>query len=207
MKLVDKISWLMGRVQRSLFPHLNQCLSTPLTEQEERLVSILELVQVEGYTPKNISNIQYPGRKPLDRQALARAFVAKAYYRLATTSDLRRTLLAVWYTTPWWSNICYRSLSATYVGIQPPLSDEKNLRKRSKNRKRSRKEGVPPRVNSVNLPLKSDLIGKLLRALRNRSAKRRFWCQQRHGKGACKGISALDVWGFDSVFRPTSATI
>ena len=44
--------------------------------------------------PKNISNIRYPGRKQLDRQALARAFVAKAYYRLATTCDLRRTLLA-----------------------------------------------------------------------------------------------------------------
>lgn len=61
MKLMDKISWLMDRVQRSLFPHPNQCLSTPLTEQEERLVSILELVQVEGYIPKNISNIRYSG--------------------------------------------------------------------------------------------------------------------------------------------------
>ena len=47
MKLVDTISWLMGRVQKSLFPHLNQCLPTPLTEQEERLVSILEIIQVE----------------------------------------------------------------------------------------------------------------------------------------------------------------
>jgi hypothetical protein len=36
MMLIDTISWLMGRVQRSLFPHLNQCLPTPLTEQEER---------------------------------------------------------------------------------------------------------------------------------------------------------------------------
>jgi len=37
MKLTNKISWLMGRVQRSLFPHLNECLPTPLTEQEKRL--------------------------------------------------------------------------------------------------------------------------------------------------------------------------
>ena len=94
MKLVDKISWLMGRVQRSLFPHLNQCLPTPLTEQEERLVSILEIIRVEKYVPKIITRFRYPGRKPLDRQALARAFVAKAYYRLATTSDLRRALLS-----------------------------------------------------------------------------------------------------------------
>ncbi|MCJ7601967.1 MAG: hypothetical protein MUO63_10770 [Desulfobulbaceae bacterium] len=44
MKLTDKISWLMSCVQRSLFPHLNQCLKTSLTEQEERLVSILEIL-------------------------------------------------------------------------------------------------------------------------------------------------------------------
>jgi hypothetical protein len=27
MKLKEKISWLLGRVQRSLFPHLNECLA------------------------------------------------------------------------------------------------------------------------------------------------------------------------------------
>lgn len=47
MKLNDKISWLMGRVPKSLLPHLNEYFDTPLTEQEERLVSILEIVQVE----------------------------------------------------------------------------------------------------------------------------------------------------------------
>jgi hypothetical protein len=94
MKLKDKISWLMGRVQKSLFPHLNQCLQSPLTEQEKRLVSLLELIEIERYVPKTIRNFRYPGRSPLDRQALARAFVAKAFYRLATTSDLRRILLS-----------------------------------------------------------------------------------------------------------------
>ncbi len=92
MKLTDKISWLMGRVQGSLFPHLNHCLSTPLTEQEERLVSILEIVQVERHVPRIERRYRYPGRKPLDRQACARAFVAKALYRYPTTSDLRKAL-------------------------------------------------------------------------------------------------------------------
>ena len=94
MKLRNKISWLMGRVQRSLFPHLNECLATPLTEQEERLVSILEVVEVERHVSKTITRFRYPGRKLLDRQALARAFVAKAFYRHVTTSDLRRALLS-----------------------------------------------------------------------------------------------------------------
>jgi hypothetical protein len=92
MKLTDKISWLMERVQRSLFPHLNQCLPTPLTVQEERLVAILEIVQVEHYVPRNPRRYLNPGRRPLDRQACARAFVAKALYRYPTTSDLRRAL-------------------------------------------------------------------------------------------------------------------
>ena len=94
MKLKNTISWLMGRVQKSLFPHLNQCLPAPLTVQEEQLVTILEIVQIERYVPKYIANYRYPGRKPVDRQTLARAFVAKAYYRLPTTIDLRRTLLS-----------------------------------------------------------------------------------------------------------------
>jgi hypothetical protein len=47
MKIVDKISWLVGRVQRSFSSHLNQWLSTPYTEQEKRMLSILELVHVE----------------------------------------------------------------------------------------------------------------------------------------------------------------
>lgn len=92
MKLREKISWLMGRVQWSLFPHLNQCLKTPLTVQEERLVSILEIVQVERHVPKNVPRYRWPGRTPLDRQGLARAFVAKAIYRHPTTSDLIRAL-------------------------------------------------------------------------------------------------------------------
>ena len=93
MKLKNKISWLMGRVQKSLFPHLNECFVTPLTEQEERLVSILEIVQVEKHVPQSSSS-HWRGRKPLDRQSLARAFVAKTLYRLPTTSDLIRALQA-----------------------------------------------------------------------------------------------------------------
>jgi transposase len=92
MKLTDKISWLMGCVQRSLFPHLNQCLKTPLTEQEERLVSMLEILQIERHVPKSGTRYRWPGRNPLDRKAMARAFVAKALYRHPTTSDLIRAL-------------------------------------------------------------------------------------------------------------------
>ena len=55
MKLTEKIAWLMGRVQKSLFPHLNECLPTLLTEQEKRLVSILEIVEVERHVPRIVT--------------------------------------------------------------------------------------------------------------------------------------------------------
>lgn len=93
MKLKGKISWLVCRVQRSLFPHLNECFATPLTSQEQRLVTILEIVEVERYVPKNAAS-QWLGRKPLEREALARAFVAKALYRIPTTTDLIHALQA-----------------------------------------------------------------------------------------------------------------
>ena len=87
MKLPDKISWLMGRVQRSLFPHLDQCLPTQLTAQEECLVSILEIVQVERHVPKSVTRFRYPGRKPLDQQAMAPSVYGKG--TLSASDDQR----------------------------------------------------------------------------------------------------------------------
>src|ERR1035441_860227 len=74
MKLMEKISWLMGTVQRSLFTHLDECLDVPLTDQEKRLVSILEIVQVEKFVPNKAWH-KWLGRKLLDREALARFFL------------------------------------------------------------------------------------------------------------------------------------
>ena len=51
MKLNAKISWLMGTVQQTLFPYLDENLPDPLTEPEKRLVKILELVQIEQHVP------------------------------------------------------------------------------------------------------------------------------------------------------------
>ncbi|WP_394713424.1 transposase [Desulfogranum marinum] len=83
----------MGRVQKSLFPHLDEYLDNPFTEQEKRLVAILEIVQVEKYI-SSPAVYQWRGRKPFDRQSLARAFVTKTLYRIPTTSDLIRALQA-----------------------------------------------------------------------------------------------------------------
>lgn len=91
MKLKERISWLMGTVQQSLFPHLDECLPVPLTEREKHLVKILELVQVEKFVP-NSANRQWMGRPIKEREAIARAFIAKAVCKYQHTSSLRHEL-------------------------------------------------------------------------------------------------------------------
>lgn len=98
MKLKEKVSWLMGTVQRTLFPHLAACRAAPLTAQEKRLVKILALVHREHYIPKSAAR-QWLGRPLKEREAIARAFVAKAVlgyphtrallHALRTTATLR----------------------------------------------------------------------------------------------------------------------
>ena len=39
MKLGKAVSWLMGNMQRSLFPKLEECRQIPLSQKEQRYVS------------------------------------------------------------------------------------------------------------------------------------------------------------------------
>jgi hypothetical protein len=93
MKLKAKVSWLMETVQQSLFLHLEECLPSPLTEPEKRLVKILEIVQIENHVPVSAKR-QWLGRPLQEREAMARAFVAKAVLRYQHTSSLRYELLS-----------------------------------------------------------------------------------------------------------------
>lgn len=93
MKLKEKILWLMGTVQQSLFPHLYECLPAQLTEREKQLVKILELIQIERFVPITAKR-QWLGRPIKEREAIARAFIAKAVMNYQHTSSLRNALLS-----------------------------------------------------------------------------------------------------------------
>jgi len=82
MKLREAVSWLTGTLQRQLFPCLEECWERPLTEKERQLVSILEVLQIEKFAGRPAPRF---GRKPRERQAMARAFVGKAVYNHPTT--------------------------------------------------------------------------------------------------------------------------
>jgi hypothetical protein len=85
MKLKEKVSWLIGRMQRQLFPILEECCISSLTKQEKRLVKILELVKVEKHVG---SSRQWMGRPPAERKAIARCFIAKAVFQYPYTRNL-----------------------------------------------------------------------------------------------------------------------
>ena len=99
MKLAKAMSWLKGTLQRCLFPGLEESWNTTLTDKEQQLVSILELIQVERFVLRKADN-QCLGRRLRERESIARSFIAKAVYgypftsslieALKTTSSLRR---------------------------------------------------------------------------------------------------------------------
>lgn len=61
MKLRQRISWLMGYIQKSLLLHLDECFGIPLTVQDQRLVTILEVVEIEKYVYRRAAT-QWIGR-------------------------------------------------------------------------------------------------------------------------------------------------
>jgi transposase len=84
MALAKTLSQYWLRIQSSLFPWLEEELGE-MTEKEQKLVTTLELIRIEKFTPCSRS---LRGRPPKERAAVARAFVAKAVYNMPTTRAL-----------------------------------------------------------------------------------------------------------------------
>jgi hypothetical protein len=84
-QLKETISQYWNRIQSNLFPWLEEELP-PLTEKQQQLVAILEIVRIEQFLPYFCSGFR--GRPEMSRQAIARSFVAKAIYNIPTTTML-----------------------------------------------------------------------------------------------------------------------
>jgi hypothetical protein len=67
MNLKNRISWIMTQMQAKLFPHLTEVLTNPITEKQERLITILEVVEIDRYVKSH--RYQWIGRKLKDRYA------------------------------------------------------------------------------------------------------------------------------------------
>jgi len=81
--LRDNLSQVWLQIQENLFPWLQEEIGA-LNEKQQQLISILEILQVESYIPYS----RGVGRPPKDKVAIARAFVAKSVYNMATTRML-----------------------------------------------------------------------------------------------------------------------
>ena len=84
MPLREFLTGMWDHIQANLFPWLSEELG-PLTDTHRQLISALELARIDAFVH---SWPGLPGRPPLDRAALARAFVAKAVMNVAMTSML-----------------------------------------------------------------------------------------------------------------------
>lgn len=84
MPLLEQLSSSWHHIQAHLFPWLRAEIG-PLTEDHRRLITVLEMSRVEAFVPLRDGG---PGRPVDDRQALARAFIAKAVLNLPTTAAL-----------------------------------------------------------------------------------------------------------------------
>ena len=83
-KLKDTLSQSWFTIQTSLFLWLSEELGE-LTDKQQELVTTLEMMRIEEYI---LSSYGYPGRRPEDRMAIAKAFVAKTVYNMPTTRAL-----------------------------------------------------------------------------------------------------------------------
>ena len=83
-QLTTRLSQYWDRIQGTLFPQLEEELD-PLTEKQQQLISILELIRIEQFLPDYRG---YEGRPQKTRSAIARSFVAKMVYNLETTTFL-----------------------------------------------------------------------------------------------------------------------
>jgi hypothetical protein len=83
-QLTQRLSQYWNKIQGSLFPWLEEELD-PLTERQQQLVTILELVRIEEFLPCYVG---CEGRPRKTRSAIARSFVAKMVYNIDTTTFL-----------------------------------------------------------------------------------------------------------------------
>lgn len=84
MSFRSTLSQMWFNIQYRLFPVLEEQIGN-LPEQYKALVSVLELVRIEGFLPCYRFN---NGRPPKDRACIARAFIAKVVLKLTYTKQI-----------------------------------------------------------------------------------------------------------------------
>ncbi len=85
MPLHETLSNHWKTIQKELFPCLEEELKEPLSDRLKLFITVLDFAQVENFVWHWHG---LPGRPQKDRQALARAFVAKPVFKIGQTNML-----------------------------------------------------------------------------------------------------------------------
>lgn len=85
LNLRGRLSQFLTTVQRELLPIVEADVGEALTAPLQRLIRIWEMIEIERFVPSSRGAL---GRPPREREAVARAFVAKAVFNLPTTVAL-----------------------------------------------------------------------------------------------------------------------
>jgi hypothetical protein len=91
LNLTGRISQFLTALQRELLPLVEADLGQTLTAPLQALIRIWEMIGIERFVPSTRGEV---GRPPRERQAVARAFVAKTVLNLPTTVALVERLQA-----------------------------------------------------------------------------------------------------------------
>jgi hypothetical protein len=82
--LTGTVSQFWSNIQGTLFPYLEEQLD-PLTEKQQQLISVLEIVRIEQFIP----DLRWcEGRPRKTRSAIARSYVSKMVYNMDSTRTL-----------------------------------------------------------------------------------------------------------------------
>jgi hypothetical protein len=91
LNLHGRLSQFLTTLQRELLPMVEADLGRRLTAPLQALIRIWEMIGIERFVPSSRGEV---GRPPRERQAVARAFVAKIVFNLPTTVALVERLQA-----------------------------------------------------------------------------------------------------------------
>jgi hypothetical protein len=83
-QLTNILSQYWASIQGSLFPWLREEFD-PLTQKQQQLIEILEIVRIEEFLPDRFG---HEGRPQKTRCAIVRSFIAKMVYNIETTTFL-----------------------------------------------------------------------------------------------------------------------
>ncbi|MEI8026047.1 MAG: hypothetical protein WCI18_06845, partial [Pseudomonadota bacterium] len=83
--LRNKLSWYFSSMQRNLFPGFTEELG-PTTATHLKVIVALDMIQVENFTA--YKNPFVVGRRPVNRDAMASAFIAKSILNIPSTVAL-----------------------------------------------------------------------------------------------------------------------